>query len=184
MWSGFQRSSLWACFPDFSSFSFWGFLQPTPLLLPYLLLTSWGWGQLWLRCACQRKGSGFQQGQQETLDHGSTRQFPSQVIVVLIYSRAEWKCTAYRNMSREIREHKFCQITLENCGLSSAGVCTCDWYCKCSRQPSILPPPLPTPHSLILCIPALRDGLWSWGGLQMRVEMKIWERMIESERWI
>jgi len=84
MWPRLQWSSLWARLPDLPGFSVGGLLQPTPLLLPQLLLTSWGWGQLWLRGAGQRQGLGPQQRQQEALGYCSTRQFPGQVLNNLI----------------------------------------------------------------------------------------------------
>lgn len=87
MWPRLQWPSLWACLPDLPGFPVRGFLQPTPVLLPQLLLTSWGWGQLWLWGSGQWQGLGLQQGQQETLGHCSTRQFPGQVIKVLIKNR-------------------------------------------------------------------------------------------------
>ena len=87
MWPRLQWSSLWTGLADLPGLPVGGFLQPTPLLLPQLLLTSRGWGQLWLRGAGQRQGAGLQQGQPETLGHRSAWQFPGQVKKLPIQNR-------------------------------------------------------------------------------------------------
>lgn len=79
MWSRFQRSGLWTGLPDVPGFPVGGFLQPSPLLLPQLLLAAGGGGELRLRSSGQWKSSGVQQGQQEAPGHRSSGQLPGQV---------------------------------------------------------------------------------------------------------